>query len=407
MTLQSTKNQFIEGVEEIDCLILEKLNPLNLALLTVEEIQHYKTVCHPLKETVKNALFKEVLYQSQERGIESFIHLFQAHLVYLSDTITSYQWQIMPKVDDTILNEYQSLLEVASSSSVVGIISHINCQFSKYFNGNGKVPLAILEKTKSLFFQELNEIKRHSRNLRKSKLLAVAINPLEEFLVFDQNLEEDDPKKVITFRKINYLKILMKEVRCVLKSKDSTEETLKDTLIYINFNTYFFFQYITCEIDQMVLREKDHYARRYKLLWYQKKIKQIEEKQGISLKPERRPIKEQLSGWISEELALLGSYIEGGEIIIPVKVPEDFKLESRLPVEQLSYFLHICMEVGVIANKNRKNVMRFFSLNTQSLLKENISAKSLRNKSYSPEQRTRTAVKNIVIYMLNLINQQG
>lgn len=402
MTPESTNSLFNESLEELDFLVLEKLHPINLTQLTIEEIRRYKTTCHPLQEIIRKRLFKEILYQSQERGIENFIHLLQAHLVYLSDTLTSYQDQVS-LLNDEILKEYRSLLELAASM-LIGNISHLHTQFSEYFNEDGKVPLAIIAKTKSFFSQELNTLRTYSDNL-KSKLLTVALAPLEEFQLFVQHPGEEDPKKFITFRQINYLKILMKELLNALKSREGIEEILKDTLIYINFNTYFFFQFVVCEIEQKTRQEKDSHVKRYKLLYYQKKFRQIEEKRGISLKPERRSIKDQLTGWVSEELSLLGNYMEDEKAILPAKEPEDFKIESRLPVEQLSYFLHLCMEVGIIANKNRKDVMRFFSLNTQSLLKETISAKSLRNKSYNPEQRTRTAIKSLVIFMLNLITQ--
>jgi hypothetical protein len=65
MTKPSTKTQFTEGVEELDLLVLEKLHPLNIAQLTFEEIRQYKSFCHPLRETVKKRLFKEILYQSK------------------------------------------------------------------------------------------------------------------------------------------------------------------------------------------------------------------------------------------------------------------------------------------------------------------------------------------------------
>lgn len=84
--------------------------------------------------------------------------------------------------------------------------------------------------------------------------------------------------------------------------------------------------------------------------------------------------------------------------------PLSHKLRTPLSVNQLAYFCKVLHDLKVIQSNNQTDVFKFIAENFETPNSKDISMQSLRSKYYIPDAKTKEAVKEIVIKMLNSIN---
>lgn len=80
------------------------------------------------------------------------------------------------------------------------------------------------------------------------------------------------------------------------------------------------------------------------------------------------------------------------------------KLKTPLSVNQLAYFCKVLYDLKVIQSNNQTDVFKFIAENFETPNSKDISLQSLRSKYYIPDSKTKEAVKEIAIKMLNFIN---
>ena len=73
-----------------------------------------------------------------------------------------------------------------------------------------------------------------------------------------------------------------------------------------------------------------------------------------------------------------------------------------LSVAQISYFINILMQVGIIKHGNHRDVFRMISENFKTSNTDNISIDSLSSKFYNVETTTKTSIKEKIIELLNI-----
>ena len=78
------------------------------------------------------------------------------------------------------------------------------------------------------------------------------------------------------------------------------------------------------------------------------------------------------------------------------------KILSGLSVAQMSYFINILMQAGIIKHTNQRDVLRMISENFKTNVTDSISLDSLSTKYYNVESSTKAAIKDKVIELLNL-----
>ena len=84
--------------------------------------------------------------------------------------------------------------------------------------------------------------------------------------------------------------------------------------------------------------------------------------------------------------------------------PSIQKLKTPLSVNQLAYLCKVLYALKVIQSANQTDVFKFIAENFETPNSKDISMQSLRSKYYIPDSKTKEAVKEIAINMLNFIN---
>lgn len=214
-------------------------------------------------------------------------------------------------------------------------------------------------------------------------------------------------KSSFSFQSLIFHKELLKVLRCRSKSVDEAErlnEKIILSLIYLNYNSYRFFNYYSDVIKKSVHQLTTLPEQLDKWAWYHKTINHIQKKPGTCYKCDNRPIKSLLLDYVLEEYEYLEkkrqltfSYTEAA----PPTSVSDFKVATKLTVPKLAYLLKVMVESGVIVNKNHTKLIKHFAENFCTKNAQNISAESLRTKYYNVEDQTKKSVKDMIIQMLN------
>jgi hypothetical protein len=181
------------------------------------------------------------------------------------------------------------------------------------------------------------------------------------------------------------------------------------SLIYLNFNSFKYFTFLTTVVKEDVSKEKEITKQIERLSFHLKKLNQAHSKPNYVFKPKQESIKEQVSSWILEELAHLEKIHQ-----LSMKFPQgtigeldkNFKLSTELSVPQVAYFIRILVETGFIQNRNQKEVITFFDKHIKTRRAEKISTSSLHSKYYNIEEGTKESIRELVIKLLNETQKQ-
>ena len=225
--------------------------------------------------------------------------------------------------------------------------------------------------------------------------------------VFHQSLHNSDG--ILTFRKLNYLKLLETEVFKIDFSIDDgnwRRLNLCNTLIKLNFNHPQFFKFYTDHINRALLTCETLSDRIDQAAYFYKIISQVTLTNGVGLNDSTSDIKQQLLEWITCEL----DYLRQKERLqLPLKadsqIKSDFKIIFDLSVSQLAYIFKIFIDTGIIQNKNTSELIRFLSKFVKTKKAEAVSHESLRIKFYNTESGTKDAVKKTLQSLLSYINK--
>lgn len=336
------------------------------------------------KVRIKRSLVNEAFGLKKEKYVALFIRKHQRALIRMLDELLN-----SPKIRavDGIEIVYQSLEE---------ILSFIETYFSKHFNLDQSVPGKYCLVARQEFKNKLRILAFPADSAPGSELAAIAVYPIEKFT---------GNEKSISFRSLAYLRELMKPIRKILERSSGSIDirALRRSLIYLNFNSYRFFKYLTYEINA-AFQEKETFAEQIEYLSLQLKItNQTHVKPGLSYKPGQMSIKNQLNYWILEELAFVEKKRQ--LLLLPAKrqdaVIEDFRILTDLSVQQLAYFTKLLVDTKVIKNRNLAELIRFISANTSTKRTERISHESFRTKYYNIEDSAKEFVKDLIIRLLN------
>ncbi len=362
----------------------------------------YKKMIDSESYRIKNTFKKEVFSLKKDKYIEKYIQNHQRALIKLADRL----FQKLSPSDimhiygnghaPTVVNIQKHLYRQLEE-----ILSFIEFYFTKYFNQDDNLP----ERYRLMAQRELTEknnfLRRKLKSKQECKILNLALHPVDKF---------QNSNQAISFKRLIYLKEMIKEIddACLKCNHKKANCQLKKNLLYLNFNSYRYFSYLTKEITNHYSAKETLCGQIETLCYHLKKINQAQIKPGFTYKPQEKPLKEQLLTWILEEL----SYLEKRQQLsfdfakeAKNMLNKDFKIVTDHSVSQVAYFIRLLVEVGAIINKNQRELIRFFSSYIKTKNSEHISPESFRTKYYNTEEGTISVVKDLIIKLLNETNK--
>ena len=384
----------------LDSIIQDAINSPEISK---KEFKNLKKTVQTESSQIKKALVKEVFSLENDKCIELYIRNHQNALIRLSDKIFENLNQSGDKDIWTSLGDPQAFtLKKMVHYEIDTILTFIKSYFSRYFNHHGKIP----EQYRVVAQKELREQNRrlyhHLKSEKDCPLLDIAFYPIKKFH------EAGDP---VSFQRLVYLKELIKIIShsCLLCSENTINCTLRTNLIYLNFNSYRFFTFLTREITDEYMG-KDTIQDQIKVLcYYVKYINQVQIKPNFIFKPEQKPLNEQLLNWLMEEISYLEKKRELSSSMARDNkdlLNKDFKIITDQSVSQVAFFLKLLVDVGVITNRNQRELIQFVASNIQTKQTTHISPESLRTKYYHVDEGTVEAVKDTIIKLLNEIQNK-
>jgi hypothetical protein len=121
------------------------------------------------------------------------------------------------------------------------LLNHIEQRYNKYFNHEEKVPDCYLN---LIQYEMSGELKRLNKFVLKSmdpQMAEIIFKPIKSFI--------STKNGSITYKQMIYMKTLIKEIAQLPSLDTITEETIIQSLIYMNFNSTSFISFV---IDRKV-----------------------------------------------------------------------------------------------------------------------------------------------------------
>jgi hypothetical protein len=346
-----------------------------------------------IKKINKERVFK---LKSKKR-IEQYIHRKQYALENLAHKLIK---EINP-INSSELYQFSNNYDKIDCLKISYIyleklLRFIEKEFRNYLNVDIKIPYRSTFVKEFEITNKLNEV--------KSRLLESNINDNLLKLTFEPllKIETINIKEKLTYYEFNYCSEFILTLHKQINSENNSEETIKDCLFDLNFNSLQFFKYLTVEVLQELETQENNIKKIDILYRFLKNYNQKQSRNAIKYKSNLPSLKEQIIGWLEEEVEYLTKKVklEANQNI--ANDEEKIKFLTGLSVAQLSYFFGLLMETGIIKHKNQTDVFRFISENFKTNNTEKISVDSIKVKYYNVESTTKNALREKIIELVGL-----
>lgn len=377
-------------LEWLDSLITVSLNPAKTDVATITENQIETAVARIAEEKVKlqSLLKNRVFGLTKEKQIELFLKQYHSALIILLDQAFANHKSIPAKK--------KSLKHLASEiiTCLDELLSFIEVRFSTYLCLDERVPVTYLSVTKKELKLRMDKLNlKLSGQVVDDRLRTIVLNCLYFFI---------DPAKdnfPVTFQELLYIKELLNELEAMkgLADKKYTYSSLDMLLIYLNFNSNEYMNYLTQNIANKINAHENISERIDCLLFHFKEFNQMHRKAGVALHPQQTDLKYELSNWFTQEIFYLEKMIHLS--IIPLedklesfkeKTPvenEKSKVLCILSTDQTGLILRAADELKILIARSMNEVFKTIVPHLSTPYKENLSYDSMRSKSYSAEER--------------------
>ncbi|MFN0293588.1 hypothetical protein [Pedobacter helvus] len=210
-------------------------------------------------------------------------------------------------------------------------------------------------------------------------------------------------KKEITRYEIDYIINLIKEIECT--DVFDTLELIKILFLH-GFNPRDFFYYYTSDLNNRLKAVPDLHDQLQVIISEQDRFYGLPESK-LKMFSSLSSIEGQFKTFLSQKKQSLKEVIDLRRIIIEDdKGPKTKgRLKVFLSVPQLSLFIRVLIEKGLLPKENIGELFNFFATHFSTPQTSFISAESLRKKSTDVEFSTAQKLKGHLIGMLNWLNE--
>ncbi len=386
-------------LEWLDSLITVSLNPANndFATVTDEQIRPILTKITEERAKFQSLLKNHVFGLTEEKQIELSLKQYHSALIILLDQALE-NCKVIP-------GKKKALRRLADEtiSCVDGLLSFVEIRFSNYLCLDERVPLTYLSVTKKELKPRIDKLNlKLSKQVTDERLRAIVTNCLYFFIDYDEG------NYPVTFQELLYIKEFLSELEAmeVLKENKSIYCSLDKVLIYLNFNSTEYINYLTQKIAEKINAHEDIPNRIDCLLFHFKEFNQMHRKAGIALYPHQVDIKDELSNWFSQEIFYLEKKLHFSIIPLQDKVAdvkektpaenEKSKVLCVLSTDQTGLILRAADELKILIAKSMNEVFKTIVPHLSTPYKENLSYDSMRSKSYAAEERDKkTAIETL------------
>jgi hypothetical protein len=355
------------------------------------------------EERVKQSFMRLAFSNNDDKIIERQIQLYQQKLILISNHISqqvgylSIEYELHLKKED-----YLSQLGLVFIECIATLLTFIEKYFTKYFSQDSQIPTSYFINSQHQLTNQLARIKE----LAKQKKIDTALIKIVNHHI---NTFIENPKEA-SYRKLIYCKTFLQETEVILLRDLKgirLEKQFITNLIYLNFNVFAIYNYIGIRIKKNYQSKSSYKEQLLLLQLFKKLINQSQVKPEFEFNRGVESLKSSLINWLDEELFFfkerrqLAIQFRQNHNVTNQKV-SNTKIYSSLSVSQLAYLMKLLANANIITPENTSKLVEFISDNFSTSSQKDISANSLRNKIYSPEN---TTIENVQEIMETLVEK--
>lgn len=325
-------------------------------------------------ELIPSVLMDEFISNSLIQDKEQYIRLAQALLINLSDCLYLKQ------------DEYGSVC-----NQIENTLLFIQNFFYQHFDMDSRLT--------KYYFQQFLECSK-----LKLEYWAIKLNHTTLLVALEECLADKfvTLENVITYRKINYLKYLLREIE--LATTVISENYVRELFIYNNFNSECFINY---EIELIQTGIDNFQSNKEAILFLnseQIKLSQLKLKAGTSFDIQQPSVKKQLLDWVVEKIRQLEANDRNASDKGLLLAPES-KIQTSLSVAKLAVLIRLLVVDKIIINKSVAPMLRTITKLFTTLQKDEISFGSLETKYHAPDKTTLKTMMEMLGKWVNILGK--
>ena len=378
-------------LDKWNTIINGRLNPLNTNddLLAAEAVQLVINESEDDQQTIRSMLIEDLIEKPNVMDKEQYVKVNQTLLIRILDKLFAYS-QTRP------LNENILLLYNTISQHLQSTLDFIEDFFSNYFDRNEKVPEPYISFAKENIKKQVKHLKHivSKQDGTDTFLTSLVLDSIQHLLL--------DESIVITYSRLSYHKMLVNELlsQKVIQSPHSIIEAL----YYLNYNEDNFITYEYEWLKELTTVLPTNQEKIAALRFEQKKINQLPLKPNCCYNPNMPSLKEQINGWIDEEVKFLENVQLPEKVADKLNENED-KIHTSLSVAKLAVLLRLLVIDKIIINRTVASMLRVAAKIFTTLQKDDISFGSLETKYHAPDKATINAVKDMLFKWINILGK--
>ena len=378
-------------LDKWNTVINGRLSPLNTNddLLAAEAVQLVINESEDDQQTIRSMLIEDLIEKPNVMDKEQYVKVNQTLLIRILDKLFAYS-QTKP-LNENILRLYNTISQHLQST-----LDFVEDFFSNYFDRNEKVPEPYISFAKENIKKQVKHLKHivSKQEDTDTFLTSLVLDSIQHFLL--------DESIVINYSRLSYHKMLLNELlsQKIIQSPHSIIEAL----YYLNYNEDNFITYEYEWLKELTAELPTNLEKVAALRFEQKKINQLPLKPNCCYNPNMPSLKEQINGWIDEEVKFLEN------VQLPEKVGEKLnenvdKIHTSLSVAKLAVLLRLLVIDKIIINRTVAPMLRVAAKIFTTLQKDDISFGSLETKYHAPDKATINAVKDLLFKWINILGK--
>ena len=378
-------------LDKWNTIINGRLNPLNTNddLFAAEAVQLVLNESEDDQQTIRSMLIEDLIEKPNVMDKEQYVKVNQTLLIRILDKLFAYS-QTRP------LNENIFMLYNTISQHLQSTLDFIEDFFSNYFDRNEKVPEPYISIAKENIKKQVKHLK-HIVSKQESTdtfLTSLVLDSIQHLLL--------DESIVITYSRLSYHRMLLIEL--LSQKVMQTSQSIMEALYYLNYNEDNFITYEYEWLKELTTELPTNQEKIAALRFEQKKINQLPLKPNCSYNPNMPSLKEQINGWIDEEVKFLENVQLPEKVADKLNENED-KIHTSLSVAKLAVLLRLLVIDKIIINRTVAPMLRVVTKIFTTLQKDDISFGSLETKYHAPDKATINAVKDLLFKWINILGK--
>lgn len=336
--------------ERLETLIEHFANtPANTELLFIPDLQTFKNLFTRETMNIKNFLTRKLLSIENERNFELLVHQYQSLISIWLDKLSEAKKNAncQKEVVDLATDELEKLLYFMHE------------RYERFFNLDENVAEISLEKIRQNLKGHVQMLQgRLLKECANEVLTTLLLSPLHDLL-------NSGPKKKITYRYLLYTKRIEKALSNFSNAEYTgtrwEDKHAIELMVLMNYNHPEVAQFIISKMAGDIKMLETIEDKRDQLRFFLKEFNHLNERNDIAYKPSSSSLKEQMIGWISEEMIYLGKGTPSYDNKSKQSLPNDEKLQFSLPAGALTLIARAAKENKVIMNKHHREVYKILS----------------------------------------------